>query len=173
MPSFSADPFALLGLPQRFDLDPGAIQQAYLAKAALAHPDMAGDDEDIERHAAELNHARTVLSDPEQRARALLALLAQGAPVGDERTLPPGFLMEMMELRENLDSVRQDPAAVAAFTQTIQTRRTAAIHRVGELLAKAQSATDAQRAAVLRSIQVELNAWRYLERLLEQAFQDD
>ena len=71
MPDPAANPFAVLGISPGFDLDPMAIDRAYRARAARAHPDLeapspSSDSGDASIEA--LNRARAALVDPERRA---------------------------------------------------------------------------------------------------------
>lgn len=101
--------------------------------------------------------------DPERRAEALLSLLG-----GSDRkkALPPGLLMEMMEARESAESALAagDRAGVERWRAWAEERRGEHIGRVGSLLAEAAGGSD----GALDRVRVELNAWRYVERMLEQ-----
>ena len=164
------DPFAQLGLPHRYDVDRAALHRAYLNRSAAIHPDADAsvDDEAI----AALNAARATLDDPEKRAIALLNVLAARSAVrfqpADERALPDGFLMDMLELREQFDAdiARNDPALKARWEQWGADRRAEHQHSVRTLFL---SITDPDHApeSTLRQIRRELNAWRYIERMLE------
>ncbi len=180
------DPFDQLGLPPTFDLDGAAIQHAYLARAGAVHPDRAASNPTAAHHrheaidpdaaAAALNHARAVLADPEQRAEALLGRL--GGPAKDhDRSLPNGFLTEMMSLRESIDAhlTAGDRAAVQTHLDGAEARRARHIRRVGELFRDVLATPSASGPAgsdpatsTLAAIRRELNAWRYIERLIEQ-----
>ena len=149
------DPFAILALPRRFELTDAAIRRAFLAKVQSAHPD-AGGDQDI---GADLTKARDTLLNPESRADALLLLL--GGPAKDaDKSLPPGFLMDIMETREALD------AALASKDASDLERLNAWAH------AQRQNYTEAVAAAFadanLKNVRTTLNAWRYIERMIEQ-----
>jgi molecular chaperone HscB len=160
------DPFDTLGLPARFDLDPLEVERAYLARSADLHPDLAGADPDAERLAAELNGAKRALSDPEMRADALLRRL--GGPTREkERSLPSGFLMEIMGIREEIESsaASGDPAAAAKWEEWAEGRRRELIGSISAMFAGLGDKPDAD---ALRAIRVELNVWRYIERLVEQ-----
>lgn len=138
------------------------IDRAYLAQAGLAHPDRAGADADAARRSAELNEAHATLRDPERRAEALLRLRAGEVT---DATLPAGFLMEMLEARESIDhELSADPSRAAWWRRWADERRDAIIARVAELFA---TLPDRPNPADAKAIRVELNAWRYLERLLE------
>lgn len=160
------DPFETLGLPPRFDLDPAVIERAYLSRVAPLHPDIARGDPDAARRAAVVNDARRTLDDPERRANALLARL--GGPTKEaEKSLPPGFLAEMMEVRESIDDALAsgDPAARSTWVAWAADRRAHHSRAAAALFAALGPQPD---ASTLRTIRTELNAWRYTERLIEQ-----
>ena len=161
------DPFSILGLPARYDLDAPAIERAYLARAAQLHPDLVGGDESAAaRASAELNRAKRTLADDERRAVALLTLLG-GPGASEDRSLPDGFLMDILEIREEVESARDsgDPAQVArweAWAADERARYSAEIGRRFEALG------DPPGGEALGAIRTQLNAWRYIERLIEQ-----
>ncbi len=169
------DPFDVLGLPARFDLSTGEIERAFLSRMAHAHPDHSVAHEpgtDIARLATQLNQSRAILSNPEQRAQSLLTRLGGPSKEAD-RSLPEGFLMEMMETRSTIDSeraaARTDDGSAEALLDRWEGwgegRRSLHMERVKSLFASIGSPPD---GAALRRIRTELNAWRYIERLLEQ-----
>ncbi|MBL8759003.1 MAG: hypothetical protein JNK35_11295 [Phycisphaerae bacterium] len=168
------DPFDTLGLPARFDLDRGAIEAAYLSRAAAAHPDRGGTEGvDFEATIARLNAARGTLLDAEKRARALLARLTAGeakiTPGGaEDRALPPGFLEAMMEARERMEAERGQPGSAERWEAWAEARRAGHVKEVGRLLAEAGARPVGGRAVALAAVRRELNAWRYVERMLEQ-----
>ncbi len=165
----SFDPFAVLGLERRFDLDAAAVDRAYLERSAALHPDMLaqhaiadmGGEED--ERIAELNHARQVLGDPEQRAVVLWKLWG-GV---ESKDMPPGFLMQMMEVREEIEQAAGDRAAAEKWERWASARRGEYQMSVGESFAKLAAGSSAN-AATLKQIKMELNGWRYVERLIEQ-----
>lgn len=152
------DAFDLLGLEPRFDLDPAEVQRAFLAQSARLHPDRQTGDE---LAAARLNTARQTLADPEQRATALLLRLG-GPSKEQDRTLPDGFLPAMMEARERLEDARaaRDAAAVDAWLEWAEGRRREHVAQVSGLFAG--------QPVDVRAVRRELNAWRYIERMIEQ-----
>jgi molecular chaperone HscB len=160
--SHQEDPFDLLGLEPTFHLDRALLERAYLVRAASAHPDASGTD----GSAAQINEAKRVLEDPERRANALLARLG-GPSKEDNRDLPPGFLMEIMETREEMESLAQgdDAEGLARFRELALSRRSGHIDRIGRLFGELASPPTAEGLARIR---VELNAWRYAERMIEQ-----
>jgi len=152
------DPFAILELDRRFDLTAAEIERAYLARAVGLHPDT--DAAHDEACAADLNRARQDLKDPETRGNILLALL--GGPAKEtDRSLPNGFLMQMMEIRGEMESgTDQHKWSAWGEDQRAQHER-----EVGALFEKVV-ARDPD-GAMLKAIRTRLNAWRYIERMLE------
>jgi len=157
--SDAADPFAVLGLPARFDLTPAQIRRAYLAKAAATHPDAAGGAGGVDT--AVLNGARETLEHPHARGEALLALLG-GPSAAQDKSLPPGFLQAVMATRMEAaeDLENGGPAARERWRAWAAGKRAEHEARVAALFASGAEAATA--------IRVELNAWKYVERLIEQ-----
>lgn len=159
----TSDPFGVLGLPRRFALDGAEIEAAFLTRLSGVHPDLAGEDASMD--AAALTAARAMLADPEQRAVALLAVMG-GPSASQDRSLPDGFLMEMMELRERVETELEEGAGARdRWADFAQTRRREHIERIGAMFdALSEPASPDELGAIRR----ELNAWRYTERLIEQ-----
>lgn len=165
------NPFMVLGLAPAFDLEPAAIDRAYRARASKAHPDLGepsgpegagAGEQDVTIEA--LNRARSVLIDPEHRAAALV--LALGGPAASaEKGLPDGFLMEIMETRMEIEGAAGDPEETAKWEQWAEDEREAYIARVNARFATHRETGD---PSVLVEIRRTLNAWRYIERLIEQ-----
>lgn len=159
--SSQPDPFAVLGLPRRFDLDIGAIESAFLSRLSGVHPDLAGEGASFE--AADLMDAKATIENPERRATMLLELLG-GPSASDDKSLPDGYLMEMMELRGEIEEqLGSDSDARTRWQSFADERRAEHIKRVSELFSPSSVDDDG-----LRLIRTELNAWRYTERLIEQ-----
>ncbi len=164
------NPFAILGLPPRFDLDQADLHRRYVRLSAQNHPDRFPDAlEQIEasQRSAAINDAYRQLSDPELRANALLTLLG-GPDKADDKSLPPDLLPQMMETLEELERARAqaDHAALARLQTWAQTKRTGHLARVGDYLGQAAATSDPQRGDLLKKVRLELNALRYFERML-------
>ncbi|MFO0847737.1 MAG: Fe-S protein assembly co-chaperone HscB [Gemmataceae bacterium] len=102
--------FERLGLPGRFSVDPEAVERAYLTRSREVHPDYHGlADPDRQRESVEataaLNEAYLTLRDPFRRAEYLLTLLG-GPSAQAEKNLDQSFLMEMMDLREQIEEAK-------------------------------------------------------------------
>lgn len=107
--------FSLLGLPVSFTIEKNTLNENYHELQKSVHPDKYANTSDLERRlsvqkAAQINDAFETLKNPLRRSIYLLSLL--GIELGENDSgMDPGFLMEQMELRENLSQVgdKDDP----------------------------------------------------------------
>jgi len=118
--------FELLGLPERYGIDAGALQQAFRRLQSAVHPDRFVAAGATERRiamqlATRANEAYRTLADPGRRAAYLCE--RHGAPLRAETNtaMPPAFLMQQMEWREMLEDARRasDRAALAGLAQRL------------------------------------------------------
>ena len=118
--------FALFELQPAFTVDLQQLAARYRELARAVHPDRFADAGEREQRlalqrAAELNEAYQVLKSAPRRAHYLLGL--QGHELPMEATVQdPQFLLQQMELREELESLHEtaDLAVVAAFKQRLK-----------------------------------------------------
>ncbi len=103
------DYYSILGLPGRLALDPTLLVSAYHEKSRTFHPDHhVEDSEKVQSitlsNASLVNLAFRTLRDPFQRAQYFIGHI-KGEPARPNRkaTLPPHVLMEIMELKEELE----------------------------------------------------------------------
>lgn len=171
-PRIQPDPFDLLGLPARFDLDPAEIAQAHRRHIAQAHPDQnrqgSPADADGARQASLINDARAALENEEARAGLLLSRLG-GPAASEDKSLPDGFLMEIMETRMAVEEALAsgDPRARQRCEDDAEAQRARIIAEVSEAFGRLAEDADPSPAK-LAEIRTTLNAWRYFERLIEQ-----
>ncbi len=112
--------FELFSLPQQYALDSAELTVRYRDLQRSVHPDRyarAGDQErrmSMQR-ATRINEAYETLGDPMRRGRYLLEL--RGHPPGDQQQTAgdPAFLMQQMELREELAGVREEADPMLAL----------------------------------------------------------
>lgn len=102
--------FQLFALPISFDIDMSKLMDAYRSLQKVVHPDHFASGTDKEKRlsiemAAHLNEGVDTLKKPVKRAIYLLKL--QGIDVDFEKNtaMSPMFLMDQMELREQLEVV--------------------------------------------------------------------
>ncbi len=109
--------FELFDLPVSVSVDAAALNKKYVALQKKFHPDFFTQENADEQEAAleqssEINKALKVLKDPD--ATLFYVLQLKGLAATDEKyQLPPDFLMEVMELNEQLDD--NTAALVADF----------------------------------------------------------
>ena len=161
--SSSNDAFGLLGLPAQFDLDPQVIERAFFDKSKELHPDRFANAPAAERVAAlsktrALNDAYQTLKKPVPRAEYLLE--RAGVTIGDNEQLDPTFLMDILEMREELAEARvaKRTSHIEQLYKEMSARRKNVVDELPQLFA----AND------LVTIKARLILLRYLDRYLEE-----
>ena len=162
-PSTSKNAFELLGLEPRFDLDPAALERAFFERSKELHADRFASAPAAERVAAlsksrALNDAYQAIKKPVARAEYLLA--RAGVVIGDNERLDPAFLMEILELREELAEARAAGKldVVGRLQNDMKARRATAVGALPALFATSDLPAIKERLIVLR----------YLNRYLEE-----
>jgi molecular chaperone HscB len=168
----STNYFAFYGLPEAFVLDEAALKSKYYQLSRELHPDFhAQDTPAAQAEALRLSTLNTdayrTLADPDRRMAYLLGqhgMLEEGSA---QNQLPSDFLMEVMDLNEQLMELA-DPAAtqqldaeVTALADTLD----AGIQPV--LVGYGQLPPDHQPAA-LAQVRTYYLKKRYLLRLRQQ-----
>lgn len=160
------DPFALFGLPPRYDVDPAALEARFRERSREVHPDRLGNAPAAERAQAmirtrALNDAYQVLRRPERRAEHLLA--RAGLAIGDHERVDPAFLGEVLEAREELAEARAH-----ARTDELERLEAAMKARREQHLAALAPLFAAGDPASLASAKQHLITLRYVGRYLEE-----
>jgi len=114
--------FSLFDLPVSFTINLDELESRYRDLQRALHPDRYASASDQERRisvqqTAHLNEAFHTLRDIPRRARYLLEL--KGIDFDDEKDthFDGAFLMEQMELREELEAIEQAPDPLEKVTQ--------------------------------------------------------
>lgn len=162
--SSSNDAFGLLGLPARFDLDAKVIEQAFFDRSKELHPDRFANAPAAERVAAlsrsrALNDAYQILKKPVARAEYLLA--QAGIQIGEnERIADTAFLMQVLELREELAEARaaKRTSEIEKLCGDMKGRRKGVVESLSVLFENNDLVAIKERLIVLR----------YLDRYLEE-----
>jgi len=143
--SLSPNHFHLFGIPVGFEIDLGDLSSRYLDLQRTSHPDRHGQATEGERLlsmqlTATINEGFHTLKDVLARASYLLEL--QGIELRNDHNtrMDPLFLMEQMELREELSEVRQSPNPLA----TLEKIKTLTEHRILALTAEYNKAYQAK-----------------------------
>ncbi|KGY12582.1 cobalamin 5'-phosphate synthase [Vibrio tubiashii] len=112
--------FELFGLPSQFMLDGSLLSSQFRELQKQFHPDNFATASERDRlmavqKAAEINDAYQVLKNPISRAEYILSV--NGVEIrGEQQTMQdPMFLMEQMELREELETIASSSDAEDAL----------------------------------------------------------
>jgi molecular chaperone HscB len=168
------DPFDILGVPRRFRLDLARLEQRHRDLSRALHPDRHVNAAPAERrialeHAAAVNDAFRALKSPQSRAAALLA--TAGRVIAEDSRADPALLMEVMDLREQLDDARHAPrdgrhAAVARLRAAVESHVAAEEAAIAEAF---DTAETPPAGAPLDRAHTALIKLRYYYRFLEEA----
>ena len=165
----AGDPFDALELEPKFSLDLAALERRHRELSKALHPDRYVDAPPAERRLAlsraiAVNEAFRALRDPLRRAEALLARLGAPRDEAAPGKASPAFLMEVLELREELAAAgkRRDRAALGALREAMERRER-------DALAKLAAALDGQPAPELERASALLGELRFVRRFLDEA----
>ena len=176
------DPFALMGLERRYDLDQIELERRYRELQRALHPDRHASAPAAERRltlqkAVEVNEAYRTLRDDQRRAEALLAALGGGAQgqSGPSEPADPELLMEMMELRESLSEAKADKNAseVSLLAERVRSEHAAVRARlVREFAAFSGGQNTPASLAPARAL---VHRLKYYQRFLDEVavFEDE
>ena len=169
-PDGAIDRFAVLGLPRKFEIDLGAAETAYKELSRQLHPDRFAKADPRARKAAlartvEINDAWRTVKDPVRRADYLLELAGFGLAGDDQKggqtattkkvAAPPAFLIEILELRDELAEAQRsnDAVKVAFMAEEMRSRAAAAMKAVSAAFEGDQFEEAARMVVALRYYQ--------------------
>lgn len=141
--SLTANHFELFNLPLVFDLDIAVLAHRYRDLQRMVHPDNFVQASERDRRLAmqktsQINEAYQTLKNPLRRAQYLLQLQGiQWDTVGDT-AMDAEFLLEQMELREELGEMKeqaQPPKVLTAFIQRLENRTHALTEQLSQQFA--------------------------------------
>lgn len=170
--------FDILGVERKYHLAAEDLERRFHERSRLLHPDkhMKADPQTRVKTAlatSQLNQAYRALKDPIRRAEHLLEV--EGYKISDERSghkVSPAFLMEIMELREQLADAKAEGnhAAVGALADQVKVRRAEVMSEADDGFSKYEAGDKAELGKVADALIAE----RYLRRFLDEveAFED-
>ena len=114
--------FQLYDLPEQYSLDEHALRATYRELQRKTHPDKFADASKqaqllAVQYAATINDAYDVLTSPLKRAIYMLKLKGFGMDSQRSACMDPMFLMQQMELREELEQVSKADDPEVALEQ--------------------------------------------------------
>lgn len=167
------DPFAQLGIPPRYAIEPAELERAFFERSKALHPDRFAAAPVAERVAAlskarALNDAYALLRRDASRAEHLLA--REGLTIGDNERIDPELVMALLEEREGLAEARGagELHEVERLAAGMRARRREALDRVAALFLAAEGRAGDARAEQLAQIKQQLILLRYVDRYLEE-----
>jgi molecular chaperone HscB len=122
--------FELFGLAPAYALEPEALEKSYRDIQAQVHPDRFAHAGDAERRASlqwttRVNEAYRTLKDPVQRGKHLLEMHGVDVAFETNTQMPTDFLMQQLELREELESAtgRGDASRLDRLRNGLQSQK--------------------------------------------------
>ncbi len=166
----SPDYFELFGLPRRYPVDRAELDSRFRALQRSTHPDRFASASDLERRlaaqqAVRINEGYQTLRDPLRRGRYLLKIAGIDHEDEHRTTRDTAFLMEQMELREELAAVREASDAIGALAEIMS--RIA--ERLAGLDAELAGQLQQQDAGQLAEASETLMKMQFYRRLQEEA----
>jgi molecular chaperone HscB len=165
------DPFTLLGVEPRYDLDLVSLGRQHRELSRALHPDRYAARSPAERRVAlgraiEVNQAWRALRDPVARAEALLETLGIAPSETGVPPAEPSFLAEIMEQREELAEARaaRDLERVRRLARSALAEEQALEAELGRQFAELGSRPE---QAGVAEVQRTLAKVRYFQRFLE------
>ena len=170
MLDLSKNYFELFGLPVGFVVDNNALSERYRDLQRIVHPDRFANASDQERRlsvqgAALINEAFETLKDPVARGSYLLGLHGIEMDTLNESTQDMGFLMQQMELREELEGVRNQPDPYEAVNDISNRVNRQITSLVGQMAVQFETPTEEQ----LDEAREILRKMRFLQKLRNEA----
>jgi len=117
--------FEIFGFPEYYDLDLSELSSRFRKLQSAIHPDKYASASDAERRlsvekSALINEAYRALKSPLERARYLLKLRGLDLSNDTSMVMAPEFLMQQMELREQLEQVKSSDDPLSRLEELSQ-----------------------------------------------------
>ncbi|WP_114193369.1 co-chaperone HscB [Edaphovirga cremea] len=163
------DYFTLFGLPVRYALDGSLLASRYQDLQRQFHPDRFASKPERERlmalqQAATINDAYQTLKHPLKRAEYMLSL--HGFDLGNEQHTmrDTAFLMEQLELREELDAISRKADAADALIAFVDRLTDMTRQRTAQMVQELDNEAWIAAADTVRKL-------RFLDKLQQQVEQ--
>jgi len=154
--------FLFYQLPLQYKIDLSGLKAKYFEYAKQFHPDFFTQDTQSQGKALEIsainNRAFKILNNAISRLQYLLEL--KNISLAENSTLPQSFLMEMMELNEQIDEIDFADNKIELATLIANDIKATQATMLNEIYTLAEN-NEWEKA------KENLLKWRYLERLQE------
>ena len=154
--------FDFFGLPVSFYPDLEKLKSQFKANILQNHPDLNAGDLKSEQFTALNNNAFSVLRDEKKRIAYILKLNGL-LDEENKATLPPDFLMEMMELNEALFELEAEEKPT--FLKEIEDRNQQLWLEIRKL-GQEYDSDNLEKETTLKSIEILFLQSKYLDRML-------
>ena len=170
MLDLSKNYFELFGIPVGFDVDVEELAKRYRDLQRVVHPDRFVNATDRERRlsmqgATVINEAYRALKDPLPRARYLLVLQGVDMDARKGTTTDADFLMQQMELREELAEAKHDVDPFAAVNGLMSRIERQMQRLTGQLAEQLAAATPDQLAGARDNV----HKMQFMQKLRSEA----
>ncbi|KPH65163.1 co-chaperone HscB [Pseudoalteromonas neustonica] len=172
--------FELFAIPVDYNVDLVKVSKNYLDLQRAVHPDRHANASSRDKllavqNAAEINDALQILKHPVKRAEYMLSELGVDIRAEQQTLQDPLFLMQQMELREELEelSTSHDPdTAIAHFEQQIKQLDSQYSAQLAEQLASNDEQQWQLAADNIRKLKFVYKLRDELERIEDSLFDD-
>ncbi len=173
--------FELFGLDEKLNLDTKLLQKQFYALSRELHPDFHQSGTKAEQTqsldaSSFLNQAFLTLKDKERRLLYVIGLYLGDLTEAEKKQIPPELLMELMEVREQLEEHKHAPTEslrtlLLASLSDLQARQKTCDDDIDALSAQFDAATTIEaRKSILsqiRNIMLKKNFLRSLARTID------
>jgi molecular chaperone HscB len=167
------DYFELYDLPVTFNPDPKLVKHKFYELSKKYHPDFyINEDEAKQEEVLQLstlnNKAFHVFRDPQRRIQYVLTLKGMLAE-GDNYALPQSFLMEMMDVNEELMDLQMEPdvTKLASITAEIDVIEKSLMDELTALTTAFDTQSPSEQETTLKAIKDLYYRNKYLHRIRE------
>ena len=172
--------FELFAIPVDYNVDLATVNKNYLELQRAVHPDRHANASSRDKllavqNTAEINDALQTLKHPVKRAEYMLSELGVDIRAEQQTLQDPLFLMQQMELREELEELTAsaDPdAAIAQFEQQIKQLDSQYSAQLAEQLASDDEQQWQLAADSIRKLKFVYKLRDELERIEDSLFDD-
>lgn len=172
--------FELFAVPVDYNVDLVTVNKHYLELQRAVHPDRHANASSRDKllavqNTAEINDALQTLKHPVKRAEYMLSELGVDIRAEQQTLQDPMFLMQQMELREELEELEtaSDPdTAIASFEAQIKQLDKQYSHELATQLASTDEQQWQQAADNIRKLKFVYKLRDELERIEDSLFDD-
>ncbi|WP_456416554.1 co-chaperone HscB [Thiolapillus sp.] len=166
----SKNHFELFGLPVGFIIDGAALAERYRDLQRVAHPDRYASGTEQEQRLSlqqttRINEAYETLKNPVLRAQYLLSLHGIDMQAEKETTRDTAFLMEQLQLREELEQLRHVDDPQAALDELMERISAMIKKQVAQMAIQFEDPTPTNLAAAREAVR----KMQFLNKLLSEA----